>query len=65
MNIKEKSRSHKRQNSNSQHKPDVFSEKRVNVRAVSPQGVIGDHEVVLHKSELKQPVRHRRQSQTW
>lgn len=38
------------------HKPVVFAEKGVDVRAVPPQGVVRDHEVVLHKGELKQPV---------
>lgn len=39
--------------------PAVFSQKDVQVRSIFPQRVIRDHEVILHKSELKEPVRGR------
>lgn len=36
--------------------PVVFTQEVVKVRSSFPQRVIGDHEVVLHKSKLKQPL---------
>lgn len=34
----------------------IFTKEHVQIRSVSPQRVIRDHEVVLYKSKLKQPL---------
>lgn len=41
------------------HTPDWFPEEVVQMWSVSPQRIVRDHEVIVHKRELQQPVNHR------